>query len=239
MEVRMALDALTSSQSVSHSALSEQVVDRLRRLIITGELSAGTHLVETRISEALMVSRGPVRDALRQLESEGLVGARRGRTYVIGLTQDDIDELYHLRQLIEVEALRLMIENPERDTHLAHAALKKMFAAVEQRDTAAYAHYDLEFHTALYQAANLRRLTDVWLNYRPTFSAILEITNAEDPDLNPSYSDHVELLEAAESGDFEHARKILTMHLAGSHARMRSAHQRRTETMAGGPRTET
>ncbi|WP_228760178.1 GntR family transcriptional regulator [Pseudactinotalea sp. HY158] len=224
MSIRQAL--ATEDSVGAPRVLGEQVVERLRRLIITGELAAGAHLVETDISGAFGVSRGPVREALRRLVNEGLVGSRRGRMYVIGLSRDDIDELYHLRRLLELDVLQLAIARPQADFSAAHDALEVMARARDARDPVAYAAADLDFHTAFYQAAAHRRLTDIWLMYRPTFADILAITNSEDRDLGPSYHDHSQLLEAIDSHDSIRAVSILNAHLDGSHRRLIAAHGR-------------
>ena len=71
-------------------ALGEQLAEVLRDQIIRRGLQPGTHLVEDALAAQYDVSRGPVRDALRQLESQGLVEARRRGYFVIGLTQEEI-----------------------------------------------------------------------------------------------------------------------------------------------------
>src|SRR5699024_11457591 len=77
----------------------------LRDQIIRRTLANGTHLVEDALAAEYGVSRGPVRDALRQLESQGLVESRRRGYFVVGLTQEDIDDLYELREAIELAAV--------------------------------------------------------------------------------------------------------------------------------------
>lgn len=209
--------------------LSQQLVGRLRQLIVTGELAPGAHLVETELASAFDVSRGPVREALRQLLSEGLVGTRRGRTYVIGLTPSDVEELYHLRFLVEGEALRLAIGQEPATFAEIEAALNALHGAHVEHDAASYAVADLDFHTAFYHVARHRRLRDVWLMYRPTFAGILTVTNAEDHDLGPSYDDHVKLLHAVKNGTIDTALEVLRAHLEGSKERFLNAHRRRLE----------
>src|SRR5699024_3768360 len=90
-------------------ALGDQLATVLRDRIVRRTLAAGTHLVDDSLAAEYDVSRGPVRDALRQLESQGLVESRRRGYFVVGLTQDDIDDLYELREAIEVVAVRRAI----------------------------------------------------------------------------------------------------------------------------------
>src|SRR5690606_30995658 len=69
---------------VTHGSLGAEVAQTLRRLIISGQLAPGTHLVEAALAERFEVSRGPIRDALRVVEAEGLVESRRRGVFVIG-----------------------------------------------------------------------------------------------------------------------------------------------------------
>jgi len=207
-------------------ALGQHVVDHLRRLIITGELRPETHLVEAQLSRAFDVSRGPVRDALRQLETEGLVESRRRGVFVIGLTLDDIDELYVLRRLLEIEAVRLCLARDDVEHAAARAALERMDSAAAVQDAEAFATADLDFHSAFYLAAGHRRLESIWQQYRPTFAGMLAVTNAEDQDLAPTFADHVELLRVVEVGDEHQALELLADHLDGSRRRMLTAYTR-------------
>lgn len=212
--------------------LGQRLVAQLRLLIVTGELAPGTHLVETELAQAFDVSRGPVREALSQLLTEGLVGARKGRTYVIGLAPDDVDELYHLRFLIEGEALRILSRRARKSFRELDRALEALHLAHETQDAATYAAADLDFHTAFYKASRHRRLTDVWLMYRPTFAGILTVTNAEDQDLRPSYDDHVVLLDAVKAADVDGALEVLNEHLEGSKERFLTAYKRQMENIS-------
>jgi GntR family transcriptional regulator of gluconate operon len=214
-------------------ALGSHVLQQLRRLIIRGELQPGTHLVEAQLSETFDVSRGPVRDALRQLEIEGLVESRRRGVFVIGLTVQDIEELYSLRRLLEAEAVRSCTARPGSSYAPAQEALGRMQVAAESGDSHAFAEADLAFHSSFYDSCGHRRLASVWQQYRPTFADMLSVTNAEDRDLRPTYQDHVDLLAVIERGDEAAAVATLHEHIDGSRRRMLTAYRRFTE--AGGP----
>jgi len=204
--------------------LGQQVVDQLRRLIITRQLPTGTHLVEAQLSANFAVSRGPVRDALRQLETEGLVESRRRGSFVIGLGVDDLEELYGLRQLLEAEAVRLFMRRPEEQLSEAQGALEQMEQAAQAGDPARFAQADLEFHTAFYAHAGNRRLASIWAQYRPTFADMLAVTNTIDRDLGPIYQDHVHLLTAIAKEPEAKVLPMLREHIDGSRRRMLKAY---------------
>ena len=89
--------------------LAEDAADRIRDEILSGRLSRGERLVESRIAAELHVSRGPVREAFKLLRAEGLLEEepRRG-TYVVSLSPDDVRELYDLRAAVEGRAAKLV-----------------------------------------------------------------------------------------------------------------------------------
>ncbi|MCO7274890.1 MULTISPECIES: GntR family transcriptional regulator [Cellulosimicrobium] len=217
----------TAVEPVPTTALSDHIAERLRHMIIAGEVPAGSHLAEPRLAESFDVSRGPVRDALRQLESEGLVVTRRRKVFAAGLTADDIVELYAIREAIEVLALRLAHQRADAaDWAAALAALDTMRAAADDDRYDDYARADLAFHSSFYALSGSRRLFDIWRQYEPTFAVLLQITNAEDIDLGPSFASHVAILETTRAGRVEEAVAEVQEHLLGARTRMVQAHAR-------------
>jgi GntR family transcriptional regulator of gluconate operon len=214
---------------VQQSSLGEHVVRELRVLIIGGGLAPGTHLVEGALAEQFDVSRGPIRDALRQLEAEGLVESRRRGLAVKGLSAEDIDELYELRGGLESLALSRAIRRaPQSDTDAeaywapAQQRADALRAAAKAGDADRFAASDLEFHSAFYALAGHRRLTAVWAQYRPTFEVMLTIRNATDKDLTRSARSHADLLSAAREGDEDRAQAVLRRHLDDARLSLRA-----------------
>ncbi|WP_405970627.1 GntR family transcriptional regulator [Streptomyces sp. NBC_00988] len=209
------------------ASLGDHVVRELRAMIINGSLPPGTHLVESRLSEEFGVSRGPVRDALRQLEAEGLVESRGRGLSVIGLHDEDIDELYSLRGSLESLALRrscARLSGTQWDVLNEH--LDAMREAADRRDAAGFAVADLEFHSRFYELSGHRRLRSVWQHYLPTFTVLLQVTTAYDDDLHPSAESHLLLLNLVRSGQVEEAVTELSGHLLGASQRLRAARAR-------------
>ena len=215
--------------SLRSQALGDQLAYELRVLIITGKLEPGTHLVEDTLAETFDVSRGPVRDALRQLEREGLVASRRGRgrsggVLVKGLTSEDMAELYSLREALEALAVRLCVQRgADADWARARRAVAGLQAAADTRDSSAFARHDMDFHAEFYAQSGNRRLASVWQQYQPTFAVVLSVTTAQDRDLHPSAEAHAELLESVLRGDADGAVTQLSAHLLGSSTRLRTA----------------
>ena len=106
--------------------LRQQVVDALRRAIIEGRLAPGARLVERELTEMMQVSRTVIREALRQLESEGLIAIIPNKGPVVrALTQAEAKDLYQIRAVLEGLAARLFTE------HASDAQLKRLAEALE------------------------------------------------------------------------------------------------------------
>ncbi|WP_223281203.1 GntR family transcriptional regulator [Streptomyces antnestii] len=218
-------------RQVRQLPLGERVAHQLRVLIVTGQLEPGTHLVEGALADRFDVSRGPIRDALRLLEAEGLVESRRRGVYVTGLGEDDVEELFTLRESLETLALTRVIERAgKRDIDTLESSVTAMTKAADKGDPAAFAEADLEFHSAFYALAGHRRLAAVWEQYRPVFAVILDVTNTQDRDLHPAAEAHADLLHAVRSRDVAKATSLLSSHLLGAGNRLRTALRQVTDS---------
>lgn len=204
------------------ASLGAQVADVLRQRIVRGELMPGSRLTEEGLAEEFSVSRGPVRDAVKQLSFEKLIEVHEPRgIYIVGLSDDDVDQLYSLRGALEhlatERAMRVVDDarwRPSRD------AVSRMMAAADRGDHEAFAYADLDFHSEVYALADHPRLDAAWRQYLPTFSALLEVTINHDEDLHNSAADHDRLYAAMRSGDVAAAHEVLDAHLQGARVRL-------------------
>lgn len=205
-------------------SLGAQIANVLRQRIVRGELAPGERITEEALAEEFDVSRGPVRDALTQLSFEKLVRIQRPRgVFVVGLTRDDVDQLYSLRGALEQLALSraVRVEDDARWQAMADA-VQRMTAAAEDGDHAAFVVADLDFHSQIYALADHPRLEGAWRQYLPTFTALLDVTINHDDDLHDSAADHVTLMNVMRNGEAAEAAEVLTAHLDGARERMLS-----------------
>ncbi|MFS0853706.1 GntR family transcriptional regulator [Microbacterium sp. 179-I 3D4 NHS] len=205
-------------------SLGAQVARVLRQRIVRGDLAPGTRITEEALAEEFEVSRGPIRDALTQLSFENLIEVQRPRgVYIVGLTRDDVDQLYSLRGALEQLALSraMRVDDDARWAAMA-AAVERMNAAADAGDHAAFVTADLEFHSQIYALADHPRLEGAWSQYLPTFAALLEVTINHDEDLHESASDHARLMGVMREGDPADAAAVLDEHLDGARDRMLS-----------------
>ncbi|WP_251856494.1 GntR family transcriptional regulator [Herbiconiux sp. L3-i23] len=201
-------------------ALGEQVARQLRVAIITGQLTSGQHLAEEELAAQYQVSRGPVRDALKILVKEGLVEQQRTRLYARGFTLQDIDELYGIRELIEVAAAKAALQRAgTRDWESGFAIIDEMRAAADAGDEARFTAADTAFHQLFYTLSGNRRLAEVWHQFEGTFEVLFELSNTFD--LGAAVDDHRHILELFASGDGDAALKEVHNHLQRARAHIR------------------
>jgi GntR family transcriptional regulator of gluconate operon len=210
-------------------AFGEQITDHLRDSLVNGEFRPGQRLTEEELAAKFGVSRGPVRDALRQLANERLVSSGRSGTYVIGISEDDIAELYLLRQAIETLAASLAMDRVPADGwgEMLHAVVD-LERTADAHDEHGFAEADVRFHSLIYQYSGHRRLGDVWNQYSPILTRLLKQTILVRDDLVPTAARHRLLLDLLRGDDHAAVEAELRDHLEDSHQRMVLAFRRRT-----------
>src|SRR5436190_7431820 len=131
--------------------LWERVHAHLRAEILANRLTAGSELQETALAAELGVSRGPVREAIGRLATEGLVVVRPRRGAVVrGLSKDDFLEAYQVREALEAMAARLATGRLEEDELARLGQLTaKMEAHADSDEVDAFFEANAAFHTAL------------------------------------------------------------------------------------------
>jgi DNA-binding GntR family transcriptional regulator len=209
------LDRFLRERGSRRLATHELVADVLREAITSGHLKADDPLPQAEIAAQLQVSHIPVREALRQLQSEGLVTFRPnyGAT-VTAHTAEEIREIYEIRVILETAAVRRAATRlPDEALDEAAKILKQ---AEREKDGAAWGSRDLEFHRLIYDLDSrprlrelidglLRRVDRYWLvhglmlKHRREFEA-----------------DHRRLLAAMRARDGEEAASVLERHLTGA-----------------------
>lgn len=138
----------------------------LREAIVMGSLSPGSHLAEVRLASDLGISRGTLREALRQLQQEGLaVTDGRGRLHVRSLDARMIRDTFRVRAALESLAARTITELPARAKASALAALERALdamGAAEDESLHERLEADVEFHRTLCRASGNEQLLKTW-----------------------------------------------------------------------------
>ncbi|MDB4895663.1 MAG: GntR family transcriptional regulator [Firmicutes bacterium] len=149
--------------SISHRALKEIILERLRQEIVAGLYESGTHLVEQSLACQYGVSRGPVREALAQLEQEGLVSIqpRRG-TVVTELSLTEAWEIYTLRGHLEQLGVRFARDHWSAVQNAQLAALISEMERLGPNDWLPAAQLDQQFHGVIVGASQNRTLIQTY-----------------------------------------------------------------------------
>lgn len=199
---------------LTYQTLRENVVDIIRSKIFNHELEPGARIIEQDISDELGVSRGPIREALRQLEQEGLVEyARNVGCSVKNITLEDIYEIYLLRAAYEILSVKLC-KGTFSDT-----ALEEMDRALElmktlkETDYESSIAYDNMLHGAIIHSTGLPRLIKSWtdLNYGNAINYYKGNPDSRSM-IERQYPIHKELVDTCRLGNAEKTCRALSDH---------------------------
>lgn len=204
--------------------LRQSVYEALVELVIAGRLTPGQHLVETELARQLGVSRQPVREALHRLEAEGWVDLRPNQgAFVHVPTDQEVDELLDVRELLEVETARLAA----RAAGAGQIARLRVIchegeAAVESGDTERFVAVNNQFHDALAEIAGNAVLAELSAilgrRARWYYRLVAPLRGHE------SCAEHVSMVDAIEAKDAERAARAARDHVE----RTRTAYHRPT-----------
>jgi DNA-binding GntR family transcriptional regulator len=196
--------------------LFQDVYACLRNAIFRGVLAPGERLVVEQLATRLGVSRAPIRDALRSLESDGLVMAsgRKGKV-VSTLSVRDAWEVYSLRATLEVMAVRLAIENRSDDLF---AELEDLVAdmrhAGKSADLSKLSTLDVHFHEAVCRASGHQRLLAAWRGMSDQIRLLSQqVIDTQYSDLADVPDRHKRLIEALRAGDPAAAEQEVRQHI--------------------------
>lgn len=197
----------------------ETVYQRLIEDIRSGALAPGARLRETELADRLGVSRTPIREAIRQLENDGLVShLPRVGAAVRKLDYAEVMELYDMRAVLEGTAAR-MAARAATDLELAElTALNSDMAGAETPQRAA--ELNTRFHLTLLDAARNRYLTRAMLGLRRTLIILGPSTLVDAERARDAQAEHGRLLEALHRRDPVGAEAEMRAHIEGAH-RMR------------------
>lgn len=185
--------------SLQTQNLREQALVALREAIVMGSLEPGSHLAEVRLSNDLGISRGTLREALRQLQQEGLaVTDGRGRLHVRSLDARTIRDTFRVRAALESLAARTIAEMPDLQKRRALAALDRALEnmrAAEGKSLHERLEADVEFHRTLCRVSSNEQLLASWGQISGTVRMSIMFAGAEKAEQNVSVARHREVTE--------------------------------------------
>lgn len=189
------------------------VYRNLRIAILNGAFPPGSRLLEVELSEAMGVSRTPLREALAQLKLDGLISNAERGGYFVTDPRDDLLDTYHVRSAIEGYAARLAAE---AITNVEIQALRENVAAnaaADLADTATRAELNLAFHTMIAKASRSPRIIQAFENLREFIFTDEDMRLHSPEDCLQFVREHELLVNALEMRDGDTADRIARAHL--------------------------
>lgn len=184
----------STEEAITGSTINDEVCDRLRRWITSGTLLPGARISLRSIADTFGVSTTPVREALRKLQSEGLVVFERRSVTVTNLSREQVHEVFQIRLRLEQLASEWAIDQVGNDDM---AALEDILSRMEQPGLQAQAWRDLnqDFHRRFYDCARSPHLLELIRNMWNKIEPYMAIYASTVEDFNEAHRQHQRILQ--------------------------------------------
>ena len=210
--------SLTFEPMTESRPIREIAYDILKKAIVTGEIPAGERIVETDYADRLHISRTPLREALRKLERDGLVEyvIRRG-VIVRAFTADDVEQIYTIRNALEMLTLPYIIENatPE-DIASLREKLAEMDRLMEVDDVEGISPLARDFHTSLTATCRKNRILRVIEGQDEYIRRFSSMAIRQENRRSSAHQEHHLLVDYVEQKDLEKLTSLMRSHIERS-----------------------
>lgn len=209
--------------SFTHESLSQKVADYLREEILwSGRYHKGEHVQESEIAERLNISRAPVREALRELENQGLlIYVPRKGTFIPSFDHDDMMEILDIRYMIESRVFEILIKKDlltKKDFSHLHKIVDDMVASARSEDPmekkiSVFSEYDITFHRYLWEKSGRRWSNKILrdLYYQLRLAMMQDLIMEQNIELSATM--HYDIIDNLKKKDLEGAKKMLVKHI--------------------------
>lgn len=199
-------------------SLRGRVYNILRENVLCGKYKPGENLIEMRLAEELHVSRTPVREAIRQLELEGLVESIPNKGVVVkGISQKDMEDIYRIRLVLEGLAARWAIE---QITDEKINELREVYELMEfytmKNDIDQIAKLNTRFHEIIFSATESNILQNILKDFQFYVKWARHESLSAPGRKEEALKEHHDILKAFEARDAERAVEYLTIHVKNS-----------------------
>lgn len=223
---------VTSNSAIPRQSLTSAVAEKIRDQIIRGEIQEGAQLRQDAIANQFRVSRIPVREALRQLDAEGLIAIVPNRGAIVpALSPEDIEELFTIRALLEPEVLKLSIPRLTEDDFSEATAVLGQYVNELRRDdhVSSWGRLNWQFHSILYSRANQPRFMAIIRNVNNSGERYTRLQLYLTHGMKRANEEHHQLLELCHQRDVRGACQLLRQHIRHAGESLRKAlEQKRT-----------
>ncbi len=218
----MSTDYDVKKEVTDKYSLRGRVFHRLREDILSGKYEENEELREVAIGEEMGVSRTPVREALRQLELEGLIQIIPNKgAYVTGITEKDVKDIYMIRSLLEGLCARWATENisKEQMEEMEENVYLAKFHA-EKGHWEQLAELDNRFHDIMYEACNSKMLEHQLKDFHQYVLRVRKKTLSSAVRGKKSNEEHEMIMEAIKAGNAELAEQLAHQHMINAYDNM-------------------
>jgi DNA-binding GntR family transcriptional regulator len=211
-------DPVSSLPQIAPASMRRRASEVLRSAIVNGQLVPGDRLKETDLAERFGISRAPVREALRELEHEGLVVSLPYRaTEVVGISQEEVTEvLVPIRITLETFAFRKALPLlTDADFAALEQLVGTMRAAGKRADLDALAEADVRFHEVMIERSGQHHCAQLWRSIEPRVRAYFrrDASAHARADADEVAEEHQDLLHAIRQGDETQLVATLERHI--------------------------
>ncbi|MDD8048651.1 MAG: GntR family transcriptional regulator [Thomasclavelia sp.] len=202
-------------KNTTHGSLGHQIFTYLRDGILNEEYTKGQKLNEVTLSKELNISRTPIREALKQLELEGLVESIPNKgVFVIGFSRRDIDDMLQIRYALEGLAVQLAIERAdEEDLERIKNSAELMEFYGKKKDQEKFTSENIKFHEAIYRATKSQYFTRLLSDINYYIHVTSRHSIRQDGRLESAANEHTQIYEAIKSKDKALAKKKIEDHI--------------------------
>ena len=202
-------------ENISQRTVEAQVLDRLREAIVQGYFPGGSQLNQVKVAAQFGVSRGPVRAAINNLEKENLVKniPHRG-TFVTPLDKKSIQDLYHVRAILEGYAVRLAVACcTPADISLFLQLVRDIQAAARRGNTDEVVRLDFQIHEFFFDLSGNSFLIQIWSTIKLHVRRALTVRHHSYPDLIDIADSHIPFCVLIETGQADEAARVMELHI--------------------------
>lgn len=211
----MTADIISLTHAVPRATLHEQVAQRLRQMLVENRIAPGAKLNERALSEALNVSRTPLREAIKMLAAEGLVELLPNRGAIaVSLTEADVLNTFEVMAGLEAQSGALAAERvTDAELQEITAMHYEMLAAYTRRDLPAYYQLNAAIHSAINRAAKNPVLTATYQQVNARLQALRFRSNQDEGKWQAAMAEHDQMIAALTARDAAAMQRVLTKHL--------------------------
>ena len=195
--------------------LGHYVFENLKQAIVRGDFSPGNRLVESRIAEAMGISRTPVREAIHKLEREGLIKKLpQGGFYVLNLTREEIEETFGIRSVLESYAARLAaIKHQKEELEPLEEKIEAFQYFLNRGEMETLLKINTEFHSLLYAMSRSPKLIKMIKDLQDQIYRFRRIILRIETMAKTSNDDHRQMLRAMKKRDAHRVETLVRQHI--------------------------